>query len=37
VLDARLGGGRETGRPRLEWEEHVEKLACKRERESYQR
>jgi hypothetical protein len=30
VLEARPGGGR--GRPRLEWEECVEKLACKRGR-----
>jgi hypothetical protein len=29
VLEARTGG---RGRPRLEWEEYVERLACKRGR-----
>jgi hypothetical protein len=32
VLDARPGGGRGRGRPRLEWEEYVEGLARKRGR-----
>jgi hypothetical protein len=29
VLEARPEGGRGRGRPRLEWEEYVERLACK--------
>ena len=32
VLEARPEGGRGRGRPRLEWEEYVERLACKRGR-----
>jgi hypothetical protein len=32
VLEARPGGGRGKGRPRLEWEEYVEGLARKRGR-----
>jgi hypothetical protein len=36
VLEARPEGGRGRGRPRLEWEEYVERLARKRE-ESYQK
>jgi hypothetical protein len=32
VLEARPEGGRERGRPRLEWEEYVERLTCKRGR-----
>jgi hypothetical protein len=32
VLEARPEGGRGIGRPRLEWEEYVEGLACKRGR-----
>jgi hypothetical protein len=32
VLDARPEGGRERGRPRLEWEEYEERLTCKRGR-----
>ena len=30
VLEARPGGGREKGRPRVEWEEYVEGLARKK-------
>jgi hypothetical protein len=30
VLEARPEGGREKGRPRVEWEEHVEGLARKK-------
>ena len=30
VLEARPEGGRGRGRPRLKWEEYVERLACKR-------
>jgi hypothetical protein len=36
VLEARPEGGRGRGRPRLEWEEYVERLAL-REEESYQK
>jgi hypothetical protein len=32
VLEARPEGGRGRGRPRLEWEEYVERMACKRGR-----
>lgn len=32
VLEARPEGGRERGRPRLQWEEYVERLARKRGR-----
>ena len=32
VPEARPGGGRRKGRPRVEWEEYVEGLARKRER-----
>jgi hypothetical protein len=32
VLDARPEGGRGRGRPRLEWEEYVERLAYKKGR-----
>ena len=32
VLEARAEGGRRSGRPRLEWEEYVERLECKRGR-----
>jgi hypothetical protein len=32
VLEARPEGGRGRGGPRLEWEEYVEILACKRGR-----
>jgi hypothetical protein len=32
VLEARPGGGRRRGRPRIEWEEYVEGLARKRGR-----
>ena len=30
VLETRREGGRGRGRPRLEWEEYVERLACRR-------
>jgi hypothetical protein len=33
VLEARPGGGRGRGRPRVEWEEYVERLECKRGRQ----
>jgi hypothetical protein len=36
VLEARPDGGRGRGRPRLEWEEYVEKWLVKEE-ESYQK
>ena len=32
VLETRPEGGRGRGRPRLEWEEYVERLSCKRGR-----
>jgi hypothetical protein len=32
VLEARPEGGRGKGRPRVEWEEYVERMACKRGR-----
>jgi hypothetical protein len=32
VLEARPEGGRGRGRPRLEWEEYVERLTCKKGR-----
>ena len=32
VLESRREGGRGKGRPRLEWEEYVETMACKRRR-----
>jgi hypothetical protein len=32
VLEARPEGGRGKGRPRVEWEEYVKGLACKRGR-----
>jgi hypothetical protein len=32
VLEARAEAGRRRGRPRLEWEEYVERLECKRGR-----
>ena len=32
VLEARPEGGIGRGRPRLEWEEYIERLACKRGR-----